>query len=376
VTEIVVEVGPATVRGPNQAEAEWVSAGLDGIDDVLTLIGDRPVAVSDVWRKIMRDAAGGRAETLLLVCPTWWSSSRVDRVGEAARTVANDVAVLRRAEVPRDARTALLEIAQDFVVLSSPAGSVEGFRRGDIDALVARIPTSTAVVVDSPEGVGLLADRLRVNGVDVTVADPEWVRRGIEETPAHEAVEVPAARRSTNRGARVALLAGTLLSAAALSGGFVARHDEQPPVPDTPMTLLVEGRVGVMVPARWAIQRVTSGPGSARVQIVSPDDANVAVHITQSSLAPRETRDDVAESLRRALRQEPDGVFTEFKPSDVRADQRVMTYRERRADRHIVWFVLIDESLRIAIGCQSAPGQDEAVREVCDRAIRSAHAVF
>jgi type VII secretion-associated protein (TIGR03931 family) len=142
------------------------------------------------------------------------------------------------------------------------------------------------------------------------------------------------------------------------------------------MTLLVEGRVGVMVPARWAIQRVTSGPGSARVQIVSLDDKNVAVHVTQSSLAPRQSREQVAEALRRALRQEPDGVFVDFNPSDSRADQLVMTYREIRADRQIQWSVLIDGPLRIAVGCQSAPGREEAVREVCDRAIRSAHAVF
>ncbi len=49
-TGIVVEVGPATVRGPNHADAEWVSAGIDGIDDELTLIDDRPVEVADVWR--------------------------------------------------------------------------------------------------------------------------------------------------------------------------------------------------------------------------------------------------------------------------------------------------------------------------------------
>jgi len=143
-----------------------------------------------------------------------------------------------------------------------------------------------------------------------------------------------------------------------------------------PMTLLVEGRVGVVVPAQWRVQRVTSGPGSARVQVVSPDDANVAVHITQSSLASHQSREQVAESLRSALSQEPDGVFPEFNPTDRRADQAVMTYREIRTDHHTAWFVLIDESLRIAIGCQSAPGAEEAVREACDQAVRSAHAVF
>ena len=80
--------------------------------------------------------------------------------------------------------------------------------------------------------------------------------------------------------------------------------------------------------------------------------------------------------MRSALSHEPDGVFVEFNPSDRRADQPVVTYREVRAAHHIAWVVRIDESLRIAIGCQSAPGHEEAVREVCDQAIRSAHAVF
>jgi type VII secretion-associated protein (TIGR03931 family) len=142
------------------------------------------------------------------------------------------------------------------------------------------------------------------------------------------------------------------------------------------MTLLVEGRVGVMVPALWEVQRVTSGPGSARVQVVSPDDATLALHITQSSLAAQQSHEQMAESLRRVLGQEPDGVFIEFNPSDSRADHAVATYREIRQDRHVRWFVQIDRSLRIAVGCQSAPGHDDAVREVCDQAIRSAHAVF
>ena len=83
-TGIVVEVGPATVRGPNHVDAEWVSAGIDGIDDELTLIDERPVAVADVWQAVMQDVVGGCAETIVLVFPTWWASSRVDRVREAA----------------------------------------------------------------------------------------------------------------------------------------------------------------------------------------------------------------------------------------------------------------------------------------------------
>ena len=73
-TRIVVEVGPATVRGPNHADAEWVSAGIDGIDDELTLIDECPVAVADVWQAVMQDVVGGCAETIVLICSTWWAS--------------------------------------------------------------------------------------------------------------------------------------------------------------------------------------------------------------------------------------------------------------------------------------------------------------
>jgi type VII secretion-associated protein (TIGR03931 family) len=143
-----------------------------------------------------------------------------------------------------------------------------------------------------------------------------------------------------------------------------------------PMTLVVEGRVGVMVPAQWMVERVTTGPGSARLHVVSPSDAEVGLHITQSSLAPHSSQEAVVASLRTALSQQPDGVFVDFNPSDRRADELVVTYREIRADHHIAWAVLTDESLRIAIGCQSAPGHEDSVRAACDEAIRSAHAVF
>jgi len=47
--EVVVEVGPATIRGPNDARSEWVSAALDCIDDEMALVDDHPVSVQEVW---------------------------------------------------------------------------------------------------------------------------------------------------------------------------------------------------------------------------------------------------------------------------------------------------------------------------------------
>ena len=342
-TDVVVEVGPATVRGPNQAEPEWVSAGIDTIDDDLTLIDDGAVVVAEVWRKIMLDVVGGSADSIVVVCPTWWPSSRVERVCDAAATVAVDVIALRRAELAADRQMWLVEIAPEFVVVSTPGGDVDVVRREDTDVLVAKIPMSTLAVVDAPEGVEgadslavTIADRLRANGVDAAIADRDWVRRGVDELRSpDEAGDLEANPSPKRSGRATAVVAGTLVSAAVLCGGFAARHNAPAATADIPVTLLVEGRVGVMVPALWEVQRVTSGPGSARVQVVSPDDATVALHITQSSLAVQQSHEQMAESLRRVLGQEPDGVFIEFNPSDSRADHAVATYREIRPDRHI-----------------------------------------
>jgi type VII secretion-associated protein (TIGR03931 family) len=379
-TEVVVEVGPVTIVGPNHVEAKWVSAGFDGIDDELILIDDRVIAVTDVWRKVMREVVGGPVETTVLVCPTWWSSSRIELVTDAARTVANDVVVLRRAELLADRQMPVVELAPEFVVVWSRGVIVDVLQPNEFDTLLARIPTSQSAVVDAPEGVDgarPLIERLRANGIDAGIAPPDWVPRSVEALRLPDEADDHQDRRASKRSARAtAVMAGTLLSAAALCGGLALRHNASPAGADMPMTLVVEGRVGVMVPAQWIVQRVSSGPGSARVQVVSLEDATVALHITQSSLASQQSHEQMAESLRGALGQEPEGIFVDFNPADRRVDRAVVTYREIRPDREIAWFVLIDQSLRIAVGCQSKPGHQEGLRQVCDRAIGSAHAVF
>jgi type VII secretion-associated protein (TIGR03931 family) len=112
------------------------------------------------------------------------------------------------------------------------------------------------------------------------------------------------------------------------------------------------------------------------VQVVSPSDADVVVHITQSSIPAHQTLTMVADTLRSALAEEPSGVFTDFNPADRRADKPAVTYREMRAEHEVAWTVLTDDGVRIAIGCQSGPHREHLVREACDQAIQSAHAVF
>ncbi len=115
------------------------------------------------------------------------------------------------------------------------------------------------------------------------------VRRGVDALPSREDCQRAQTRPVSHRGRRAtAVLAGTLLSAAALCGGFAGRQHGPGPATSMPMTLLVEGRVGVMVPAQWVVQRVTAGPGSARVQVdfADPRRHRCARHAVFAAAAP------------------------------------------------------------------------------------------
>jgi type VII secretion-associated protein (TIGR03931 family) len=396
VTDVIVEVGPGTIRGPNDARADWVSAALECIDDTIALVDDRPVYVAEVWRSVLGEVIGRSAATVVLVIPSWWTSTRIDLVRGAANDAAVKIVVLQRTVILREGVSSrpvtVAEVAGDFVVVSPPAAEpiVVPRRDGQDDVAIAvarQVGTSTAVLVDAPAEVdgaillGLaIAERLRADSIDVTIADRDWVprmaaivwARGQDGQSDLDGVDgTPLVRRR-----RTAMVVGALVSAAALSGALVVRHAPTPPTEDVPTTLLVEGRVGVMVPAQWAVQRITSGPGSARVQIVSPWDRDVAIHITQSPLASHQTQEKAADALSDALSEQPAGIFVDFEPTGFAAGRPAVTYREVRGDRHIAWAVVIDATLRIAIGCQSMPGREPLMRAACDQAIQTAHAVY
>jgi type VII secretion-associated protein (TIGR03931 family) len=386
VTEVIVEAGPALVRGPGVVDTDLAAAAIEYIDDHLALVGDQPIPVGELWHEVLLSAAGSSAETLVLVCPTWWAAPRVERVCEVARSIAANVIALQRRSVLGAGRT-VVEIAPEIVVVWREADTVVIHRRGGPNAVaeVVAKEVGPAVVVDAPAGVHgaaqlatALADHLRAKRVAVSVVDADSVRDATAELRAGERRESDAeGARPTNRPGRrgVGALTGAALSVAILCAALAAGPDV-PPAEEVAMTLLVEGRVGVEIPASWTVQRITSGPGSARVQVISPTDPHTAVHITQSPIPPRQTRAMVAETLRKALDQQPADVFVDFNPADRKADKPVVSYREFRPGHHIAWAVLSDDTVRIGIGCQSAPDRYQQVRYACDEAIRSAHAVF
>ncbi|MDF3339425.1 type VII secretion-associated protein [Mycolicibacterium septicum] len=381
----VVEVGPVTVCGPGTV-SDLATVAVASIDDEIALVDDEPVAVSDLWADVLSAASAG-ARDLVLVCPTWWTADRCDRVRAAAVRSGAEVVVIQRVQalsrVLSCASWAVVEIADEVVVISGAGARSATLARhaeDDLDpeavirAVMAIAGVSVEVAVDAPpEVVGAAAlgnavmTGLRRRGATVTLTDPQ-TRRARLNIP--RAPDVPAgAGRAGTRTGRMAIGAAAALATVL---GVVAFATQGGPADAVAMTILVEGRVGVQIPAGWSVRRITDGPGSARVEVVSPSDPQMMIHLTQSGVA----EGTVADTLQRALGEQPAGVFVDFDPSAVVAERPVVSYREVRAGREIRWAVFVDGAVRIAVGCQSAPGQAEAVRVACETATRSAHAAF
>ncbi|MGV0782057.1 type VII secretion-associated protein [Mycolicibacterium sp. XJ775] len=381
-TSAVIEVGPVTVRGPGPVAADLAAVAVAGIDDEIALIEDEPVAVSDLWVEVL-GAAGAGAGMLTLVCPTWWTADRCDRVRDGA--MGSEVVVMQRVQALSASLSAgssvVVEIADEVVMVSGVHASGIALARHALDdpdaeavvrAVLAIAGRSAEVVVDAPVEVSgavtlgnEVVEGLRRRDLVASVADARTWRNTLV-APDTE-VDEQLGRRS--RTGKFAMCAAAAL-AAVLGGIAFAAHG--PPTDHPSMTVLVEGRVGVQIPAGWTVRRITEGPGSARVEVVSPSDPELMIHLTQSGVGDG----SVADTLQAALREQPAGVFVDFDPSAVVAARQVVSYREVRAGREIRWAVFVDGVVRIAVGCQSAPGHGEAVRWACEAATRSAHAVF
>lgn len=349
-TPVVVEVGPVTVRGPGIPPATWAEAAVAGLGDRLTVVDDRIAEVDRLLHDVLVAAAGGPTRLLALVVPSWWPARWASIVVDAARAVADDVRLFRRGPLLSSALgVAVAEVGADVVAIAEPDRPLRLHKR-DGDGLPVSLARSA--VIDVAPGVAAppaVTDRLsRRDDVEAAVTSAL--------APARPRIRRPVA---------VALAAGTVM-ACVLPWVLRDRSPEQ-------WRLLVEGRAAIEVPADWTADRITSGPGSARVRIAASEGLP-AVHLTQS-LGPAGLA-DIAESLRRAITSAPAGVFVDFRPDGTVGDRSAVTYREVRDGSQTQWAVVGDGEVRIAIGCQSAPGDADSVATVCARAVHSAHAVY
>lgn len=412
----IVVAGPGSIRRLCCATSplarddppEIDRAALDAIDDPVALVGERPVAVDAVWEAALRAATCAPCADMVVVHPSGWPPPRVAVVAAAAQAVAGAARtrprswlLLHASPAPRDA-TAVVEIGERLVVIT--AGGVTGIaRRGEPRAVAEAVADvvagvgPAAVLIDTPSAVPgasalaaliLDAGRDAWNGPDIVeVNDIRLTGLARSALPARPAPPRPSAgapagaarsRRRTLGGIGAAALVVATAAPAAWTHSAMptGRPGAEAPrrVETAPTTFLVEGRVAVSVPADWPAQRVITGPGSARVQVTSPTDPEVALHVTQSPV-PGETLGATAERLKRAMDAEPAGVFVDFSPSAVSGGRPAVTYREVRPGHHVRWVVLLDGPVRISIGCQSRPGDEAAVRDACERAVRTAHAI-
>ncbi|NDJ89163.1 type VII secretion-associated protein [Mycolicibacter kumamotonensis] len=375
----VIEVGPATIRRSCcDTESADAAAALEWIDDPVALVDGEPVEVPELLRSVL--ACPVTVETIEIIHPSWWPARRVELVVTVAHALADDVVTRPRFALLRQAFRAavVIEIAARLVAITA-AGIVAEPRIGapeEVAEAVARRVTAAvrdrgAVLIDAPIGVGgaqALADMIaeRLPG-EVTIVDELPVSRAEPRPTNPEPAPAPA---RTGGRLWVPLTAAAVLSVVAV--GVHAHPDTA-----TALTNLVEGRVAVQVPADWSLRRVTAGPGSARVEVVSPDDPRLMLHITQAP-AGGETLAAIAEPLQRAMElaeAETPGVFVGFDPAGSSAGRPAVTYREVRTDHHVDWAVLVDRAVRIGIGCQSGPDGGDDLRAVCEQAVRSAHAL-
>lgn len=387
----VVEVGPASVRvlgGPSAGEPDeaMVSAVLDGIDDAVALFDERPVVVAELMRAVMSSILVASPGPVVIVHPSWWSRARIDLVVQSSGA-ARKVVALSRSEVVRAAGHAgtLIEIAGEFVAVAGPGLRV--FGRGNIESIAAaaaEVGRSGDVLLDAPAaipGSAQTAEQLRValaargrsaRDVDVAaLADAAPSRRRVGgPVAALVAASLVLAAPVLPDGRELVLPDGRELG---LPDGRERVATPRPEVgaPDPAAVSLVEGRIVVAVPLHWHVERVRSGSGSRRVQVGSPVDPDIALHIT-ASYAPDSTLAQAAEVLGDAVADQTPGVFVGFRPAVEVAGRPAVTYREVRVGRVVDWSVVLSGSTRIGIGCQSAPDRTEVVRAVCEQAIRTA----
>lgn len=367
----MLEFGPAVVRraGGGQAPADTAAIALEGADDRVVLVEDRPARVDDLWRGLIARTLGERCDHLLVVHPSSWPATRVARVVRAASASADRVESASRAE--RAGAEAVVVEIDARVVMVCADGILTAVARDDAAAIATAVARHAAdqrpVVIDVPPGL---------HGAEVTAAiiRAALSERGLVTTENGFAAERPASRRRIRLEPR--LIGAVAVAFVSLIAVFIAiRPHRTSPVPSASPPVLtstvVEGRVAVVVPEGWTVERLTSGVGSRRVRVGPPGDPDRALHITQA-YAPGTTVADAGVVLGRVVAAQSAGVFTDFRPDDRVGGRAAVTYRENRPPRVTRWAVLLDGSTRIGIGCQSRAGVEVTVDEACEQAIRSA----
>lgn len=349
-----------TVRSRAFALAErGVRADLSGRSLVVVEVSANEVAVIVVGH----GSDGEPASTVRHLEDRSWETKSA---AEVARAVGRAVE-----QVVRDERPGVAAILVDSADKDLGEAIVDAIDRIGLTPGVSQV-TADSVFRDmsqAPRGSAF---------VDQAVDEPA-VTRVSEWTPAAPARSAPRLPRwwpAAAMGLAAAIVVTGVVLTVASTRERQSDPSRQPAAPTMATSLLVEGRVQLMVPAEWAVRRIPAGgAGSARVEVISPQNPEAIVHVTQVRVKPTETLAATAETLRAAMEKEPPGTFTDFTADDRKMDRPAVTYTEVREGHDIAWTVLLDGDLRIGVGCQSEKGSYVDVQQACELAIRTAHAV-
>lgn len=371
---VVIVAGPATITGPRETAAELADAAIACLDDDIGLVGGEVQDSQRIWADAIADVAGHSATELTVICPSFWTTTRINRIRRAAHTVASQVQIQDRRDALRQnagrPSAPVLEVGRDLVVLARPDRPAMVLRRRS-PALAATVHHALAddpcVIVDVPSGIvgaGQLAAEwagsLRAGGADITVLGCADLRGGTEASAPVRG------RQPKLLASAAAALVIVLVALAVLTG---PRSPAPRAAATAESTWVVEGRVSTQVPVGWTVDRVTSGTGSARLRITAPDHRG-SIHLTQTPVPTRPSLAQSARILRTAAAGLRAGIIVDFNDAATVSGRPAVTYREIRAGEAVQWTVLLDDTVRIAIGCQG-PG----VADACDTAIRSARRI-
>lgn len=393
----VCELGPVTVRRcgcgttpPADADRILGDAALEGGDGRTVLVGHEARPLPEVWRAVLQPLLAG-VDRALLIHPSWWPVTQVETVREVAAAMTDVDMTTRAVLLVQRHGGVVVELAEHLVAVVGAGAPIAVHPRATAPEEVAdRVAAAVAarhdgrpVLVDAPAGVpgaaalaSLVIGRLAAERVRARVANESQLRSAA--TLLASARDAPPAAGATEVGRggrrRTALAFG--IAVVALASGTIVLGRTHGPTqsPAIPVSVLLDGRVSMDVPAGWTVQRITDGPGSARVQVISPSEGDAMLHLTQS-WTPGADLVATAAALRQAVDDETAGAFVDFNPRDTRAGRAAVTYRELRPGREVRWVVLVDEGVRISVGCQNAYGRAATVAAACDGAVRSARRV-
>jgi len=353
-----------------------VSAALSGIDDAVVVLDGRPVSAAGLWSSLISTTLGALRDSVVVVHPSWWPRARVEWVvGATTAATGGGVVAMSRSELIRRGHPdagPIIEIADELVTVcgGSTTRVLDRAELGPVVDTVVALAESDAVILDAPPGIpdsahtaALIRKALSRNGF--TVRDVDVADFATDAIPP----------RRTGSAARLLIAVTAVMLVLGVAAAMARRPPVAPPPRDpdsvTRAESLVEGRIAVQIPPHWIVERITGGPGSRRVQVNSAADADLALHITQT-YAPETTLTQAAAVLRRGIAEQDPGVFVDLNPAADVAGRPAVTYREIRAGRVIRWVVVLAGPTRISIGCQSASDRQDAIREPCERAVRTA----